>query len=52
MRQNMPDSITPVQWLCMATPVTGVYVPFYPDINNTPASYQKGTDKFTGDSAY
>lgn len=52
MRQNMPDSITPVQWLCMATPVTGVYVPFYTDINNTPASYQKGTDKFTPDSAY
>lgn len=52
MRQNMPDSITPVQWLCLATPVTGVYVPFYTDINSTPEAYQKGTDKFTADSAY
>lgn len=52
MRQNEPYALTPIQWLCMATPVTGVYIPFFTDINNTPAAYQKGTDQFTPGSAY
>lgn len=36
----------------MASPATSVYVPFYTNVTNTPANYQKGTDKPDNDSAY
>lgn len=51
-RQNVPDKISGIQWLAMASPDTSVYIPFYTDINNTPSQYQIGTDSYDNQSAY
>ncbi len=52
IRPNVPKEMAGVQWLAMASPATSVYVPFYTNVNNTPTSYQKGTDKPDSESAY
>lgn len=52
LRPHYPKEITGVQWIAMASPATSVYVPFYTMINQTPKSYQKGSDTYSSDSAY
>lgn len=52
IRNNVPSDIAGIQWLAMASPATSVYVPFYTNVTNTPANYQKGTDKPDNNSAY
>lgn len=50
-RQNVPASISGIQWLALASPDTSIYVPFYTNITDTPAQYQIGTDKYDRQSA-
>ena len=52
IRSNVPADYAALQWLCMASPATSVYVPFYTNINNTPSRYKIGTDKYDNKSAY
>lgn len=52
IRSNVPSDYASLQWLCMASPATGVYVPFYTNINDTPSQYKLGNDKYDSKSAY
>ncbi|OPJ60218.1 C69 family dipeptidase [Clostridium oryzae] len=51
-RPNMPNQISGIQWLALATPETSVYVPFYAGITTTPKTYRIGTDTPDTKSAY
>lgn len=52
IRPHVAKAISGIQWLAMASPDTSVYVPFYTDINNTPVTYQIGTDRYDSKSAF
>ncbi|OPJ63593.1 C69 family dipeptidase [Clostridium oryzae] len=52
LRPNMPDQISGIQWVAMASPETSVYVPFYAGITTTPKAYQIGTNTPDTKSAF
>lgn len=52
IRPNVPDSIAAVQWLALATNPFNTLVPFFTNVNNTPAYFRDTTTTASTSSAY
>jgi len=52
LRDNLPDEIAGLQWICFGGQRFSTYLPFYSGITDTPDPYKKGTDVYDEESAY
>ncbi len=52
LRDDLPEEIAGLQWICFGGQRFNTYLPFYGGITDTPEPYKKGTDVFDEESAY
>ena len=52
IRNDVPNKFAAIQWIDFGFYNYGPYVPFFTNINNTPANYKEATDTVSPDSAY
>lgn len=52
LRPYVPEDSAALQWVCFASNVFNVIVPFYANVDNTPEYLSDTTDKVTTDSFY
>lgn len=52
IRPDKPAGTRGIHWLSMGVAAESVYVPFYANVDTTPAAYQLATEKYSDQSAY
>lgn len=52
LRPDMPVGRQGIHWLAMGVSAESVYVPFFANVDDTPAAYQVATEKYDPTSAY
>lgn len=52
IRNDVPEEFSAIMWLCVGFPTFAPYVPFYTNMDETPASYSEVAPKFEFKDAY